>query len=62
MASNDVQSHARYGAFLPDIPPSRRAGDYAHAGARLVNALFKRLLVDVGAWGARAAADLKPGT
>lgn len=56
----DIQPYTRYGAFLPDIPPTRRAGDYAHACARLLNAVFKRLAVEVSAWGPRAAADLQP--
>jgi hypothetical protein len=57
----DVQTHTRYGAFLRDIPPTRRAGDYAHASARIVTAVFKRLLGNVATWGGRSAADLSPG-
>ena len=59
-SATDIQPYTRYGAFLPDIPPTRRAGDYAHACARLLNAVFKRLAVEVSTWGARAAAELQP--
>ena len=37
----------RWGAFLRAIAPVRRVGDYAHATARLCNAVQKRLQQDV---------------
>ena len=42
-ANPHVPSHVRYGAFLPNIPPRRRVGDYVHASCRILNAIFKRL-------------------
>lgn len=33
----------RYGAFLAAVPPERRIGDYAHAAARVVTCILKRL-------------------
>jgi hypothetical protein len=60
VAPTDVESHVRYGAFLRGIPPARRVGDYAHAAARVVNAVFKRLLAAAPQWGPRAAAHLHP--
>ena len=59
MTLKDVETHVRYGAFLRAIPPSRRIGDYAHAAARIVNAIFKRLLEVAPQWGHNAAANLR---
>lgn len=61
MAAKDVETHVRYGAFLRAIPPVRRIGDYAHAAARILTAVFKRLLKMAPAWGPRAAANLHLG-
>ena len=38
-----VATHARYGAFLPCIPPRCRVGDYMHCSARVLTAILLRL-------------------
>ena len=40
----DPSSHVHYGAFLRSIPVTRRLGDYAHAAARILYAVYKRLM------------------
>ena len=35
----------RFGAYLRVIPPKNRVGDYVHCTGRIVNIIFKRLLV-----------------
>ena len=51
---------ARFGAFLRHIPATHRVGDFAHAAARVVNAVFKRTYEDAQAWGRSAAKELPP--
>jgi hypothetical protein len=53
-----VPDAARFGSFLRAIPASRRVRDYAHAAARVVNAILKRVYADARGWGHSAAADL----
>ena len=60
MTATNVETHVRYGVFLRTIPPARRVGDYCHAAARIVNAIFKRLLAAAPHWGHRAATSLRP--
>ncbi len=53
-----VASGVRYGAYLASVPPHRRIGDYAHAAARVVNAVFKRLATTAATWAPRASAEV----
>ena len=53
-----VMQGARFGSFLRHVPASRRIGDFAHAAARVVNAVFKRTYTTAPAWGRSAAKDL----
>ena len=49
-------SHVHYGAFLRSIPLCRRVGDYAHAAARVLYCIYKRLLPVCGG---RCSAELR---
>ena len=44
LLDKDPSSHVHFGAFLRAIPVTRRIGDYAHAAARVLYAIHKRLL------------------
>lgn len=46
LPQDTVEEKARWGAFLPDIPPTRRVGDCVHCACRVSNAVPKRLLAD----------------
>jgi hypothetical protein len=55
-----VPSGVRYGAYLASVPAQRRIGDYAHAAARVLNAVFKRLAATATTWAPRASAEVHP--
>ena len=53
-ATEEVEEVAREGAFS-SIPPTRRIGDMAHGGNRVVNGIFTRVMKCVGGeWGVGA--------
>lgn len=54
-----VGTHVRYDAFLRNIPPERRIGDYAHGASRILNAVLKRLDTVAPTWGPRARITLR---
>ena len=54
-----VMDGVRFGAFLRHIPAARRVGDFAHAAARVVNAVFRRVFVDAKGWDRSAAKALQ---
>ena len=51
-----VMEASRFGSFLRHIPATRRVGDYAHAAARVLNAIFKRIDADAKNWPSRSTA------
>jgi hypothetical protein len=51
-----VMEASRFGSFLRHIPATRRVGDYAHAAARVLNAIFKRIDANAKTWPGRSTA------